>query len=60
MMSINIADRPNSSRNHTPKKFAKKKGGNAARSETKVQKPVFKKNEKLPKLKDTKEKYFHY
>ena len=47
MASINIIDRPSSLRNHTLKKFAKKKGGKAARSEKKVQKPVFKKNWKL-------------
>ena len=59
MASINITDRPSSSRNYTPKKFTKKKGGKAAKTETKVRKPVFKKNGKLPKLKDAKRKCFH-
>ena len=60
MTSINITDRPNSSRNRTSKKFAKKKGGKATKTETKVRNPIFKKNEKLPKLKDAKRKCFHY
>ena len=59
MASINIADRPSSSRNRAPKKFAKKKGGRAAKTETKVRKPVFKKNVKLPKLKDAEGKCFY-
>ena len=59
MVSINIADRPSSLRNRALQKFAKKKGGKAAKIETKIQKPVFKKNMKLPKLKDVKEKCFH-
>ena len=59
MASVNIADRPNSSRNLAPKKFAKKKGGRTAKTETKVRKPVFMKNVKLPKLKDAKGKCFH-
>ena len=46
-------------RNRAPKKFGKKKGGRAAKTETKVRKPVFKKNVKLPKLKDAKGKCFH-
>ena len=60
MASINIADRPNSSRNRAPKKFAKKKGRKTAKTETKVRKHIFKKNVKLPKLKDAKGKFFHY
>ena len=60
MASINITDRPNSSRNRTPKKFAKKKGGKIAKTDTKIRKPIFKKNGKLPKLKDAEEKCFHY
>ena len=59
MASINIADRPSSSKNRAPKKFAKKKGGRVAKTETKVRKPIFKKNVKLPKLKDAKGKCFH-
>ena len=59
MAFINIIDRPSSSRNWAPKKFAKKKGGRAGKTETKVRKPVFKKNVKLPKLKDAKGKCFH-
>ena len=59
MASVNIADRPSSSRNQALKKFVKKKDGRAAKTETKVRKPVFKKNVKLPKLKDAKEKCFH-
>ena len=59
MASINIADRPSSLRNPTPKNFAKKKGGKAAKTETKVRKPVFKKNGKLLKLKGTEGKCFH-
>ena len=59
MTSINIADRPSSSKNFSPKKFAKKKGRRSAKAENKVRKPVFKKNVKLPKLKDAKEKCFH-
>ena len=41
MASINIADRPSSSRSRAPKKFAKKKGSKAPKTETKVRKPVF-------------------
>ena len=59
MASINIADKPSSSKNYASKKFAKKKGGRMAKVENKVQKPVFKKNVKLPKLKDSKGKCFH-
>ena len=50
MASINIACRPTSSRNRALNEFAKRKGGKVARTETKVQKLVFKKNRKLPKL----------
>ena len=60
MALINIADRPSSSRNRASKKFSKKKGGRAAKTENKVRKPVFKKNVKLPKLPNVKEKYFNY
>ena len=60
MASINITDRPSSSKSRASKKFAKKKGGKAAKIETKVRKSVFKKNVKLLKLKDTKGKCFHY
>ena len=59
MASINIADRPSSSKGRTSRKFAKKKDGRLAKAEHKVRKPVFKKNAKLPKLKDAKEKCFH-
>ena len=59
MASVNIADRASSSKNRAPKKFAKKKGGKTAKVENKVRKPVFKKNIKLPKFKDVKEKCFH-
>ena len=57
--SINISDRPSSLRSHTPKKFPKKKGGRVAKTDTKVQKPIFKKDAKLLKLKDAKGKCFH-
>ena len=50
MASINIAKRTSSLRNHTLK---------AAKIETKVRNPIFKKNMKLSKLKNVKEKYFH-
>ena len=43
MAYMTITNRPSSSRNRTPKMFAIKKGGKAARSETKVQKPVLRK-----------------
>ena len=59
MASINIADRANSSKNRAPKKFAKKKGRRTAKVENKVRNPVFKKNVKIPKLKDAKGKCFH-
>ena len=59
MAFINIAERPSSLRSRTRKKFAKKKGGKAAKTETKVQKPIFKKNMKLSKLNDGKEKCFY-
>ena len=59
MTSVNIADRASSSKNHAPKKFAKKKGGKTAKAENKARKPVFKKNVKLPKLNDVKGKCFH-
>ena len=59
MASINIANRPSSSKIRGLKKFAKKKGSRTAKAENKVRKLVFKKNVKLPKLKDAKEKYFH-
>ena len=59
MTSINITDRPRSSRNRTPNKFAKNKGGKVAKAETKIRKHIFKKNGKLPKLKDAKRKCFH-
>ena len=59
MASINIADRPSSSKNRAPKKFAKKKGGRTAKAKNKVRKPIFKKNVKLQKLKDAKGKCFH-
>ena len=36
MASVNIADRPSSSKNYSPKKFAKKKGGRSAKAENKV------------------------
>ena len=57
-MSINITDRPSSSRNCTPKKFAKKKGGKAAKLETKVRKPVFKKKWETSKAQECKQKVF--
>ena len=60
MPSINIADRASALKNRAPKKFAKKKGGRTAKVENKVRKPVFKKNVKLPKLKDAKGKCFHW
>ena len=59
MTSINIADRPNSSKSRAPKRIAKKKGGRTTNVENEVQKLVFKKNVKLPKLKDAKGKCFH-
>ena len=59
MTSINITDKPSSSRNCAPKKFPKQKGGKAAKTETKVRKPIFKKNVKLSKLKYTKGKCFY-
>ena len=59
MASINIADRPSSLRGLNSRKFTKKKGGRPAKAENKVRKPVFKKNAKLPKLKDAKGKCFH-
>ena len=59
MASVNIADRPSSSKNRAPKKFTKKNGGRTAKVENKVRKPVFKKNVKLLKLKDVKGKCFH-
>ena len=59
MASVNITDRPSSSKNRAPKKFAKKKGGRMTMAKNKVRKPIFKKNIKLPKLKDAKEKCFH-
>ena len=40
MASINIANRPSSSKNHAPKKFAKKKGGRMTKAENKFRKPV--------------------
>ena len=58
MVSINITDRPSSSRNCTPKKFAKKKGGKAAKLETKVRKPVFKKKWETSKAQACKRKVF--
>ena len=58
MASINIANRPISSKSRALKRFAKKKGGRTAKAENKVRKPVFKKNLKLPKLKDAKKKVF--
>ena len=60
MAYINIADRPSSLKNRAPKKFAKKKGRRTAKAENNVRKPISKKNVKLPKLKDAKEKCFHY
>ena len=36
MASINITDRPSSSKNRAPKKFAKKKGGRTAKATNKV------------------------
>ena len=59
MASVNIADRPSFLKNRAPKKFAKKKRGRTAKAENKVRKTVFKKNLKLPKLKDAKGKCFH-
>ena len=59
MVSVNITDRASSSKNHASKKFVKKKGGRTAKVEKKVRKSVFKKNVKLPKLKDAKGKCFH-
>ena len=59
MAFINIADRPSSSRGRNVRKFAKKKGGRPAKVEHKVRKPSFKKNVKLPKLKNAKGKCFY-
>ena len=59
MASINIADRPNSSKGRTSRKFAKKKGGRPTKAENKIRKPVFKRNAKVPKLKDAKGKCFY-
>ena len=56
MTFVNIADRANSLKNRAPKKFAKKKGGRMAKVENKGRKQVFKKNVKLPKLKEAKGK----
>ena len=51
MTSVNIVDRPSSSKNRAPKKFAKKKGGRTTKVENKVRKsrarPL---EEKLPKV----------
>ena len=59
MASVNIADRASSSKNRAPKKFAKKKGGKPAKTENKVRKTVFKRNAKVPKIKDAKGRCFH-
>ena len=59
MAFVNITDRASSLKNRTPKKFAKKNGSKTAKVENKVRKQVFKKNVKLPKLKDAKRKCFH-
>ena len=62
MASINITDRPSSLRNRTPKKFAKKKVNipkrKVAKHNPRIQKPGFKKTEKVPKSNDVKGKYF--
>ena len=59
MVSINIVDRPSSQKSRALKKFAKKKSDRIAKADNEVRKPVFKKNVKLPKLKDTKGKCFY-
>ena len=59
MASVNIADKPSSLKSRALKRFVKKKGGRTAKVENKVRKPIFKKNAKLPKLKDAKGKCFH-
>ena len=62
MASVNIFDRSSSSRNQSRKKFAKRKINEpkrkAAKHNSKIQKPSFKKIRKLPKLNDVKEKCF--
>ena len=62
MSSVNISDKPSSLKNRYVKKFAKRKVGAPKRKATKhnlrIQKPGFKKTEKLPKPNDVKGKYF--
>ena len=64
MASINISDRPSSSRNQSGKKFAKRKVNalkrKAVKYNLKLQKPSFKKIGKLPKPNDVKGKCFFY
>ena len=59
MASINIADRPSSLKGRISRRFDKKKGGRPAKIENKVRKPIFKRNAKVPKLKDAKGKCFN-
>ena len=64
MASVNITDKPSSSRNRSVKKFAKRKVGapkrKAAKHNRKVQKASFKKTRKFLKSNDIKGKYFFY
>ena len=62
MASVNISDRPSSSRNQSRKKFAKRKVDapkrKATKHNSKIQKPSFKKIGKLLKPNDVKGKCF--
>ena len=63
MASVNISDRPLSSKNQSMKKFAKRKVSvpkrKVAKHNSKIQKPSFKKTEKLLKPNDVKGKCFY-
>ena len=60
MASVNISDRPSSSRNQSGKEFAKRKvnapKGKVAKNNPKIQKPSFKKTGKLWKPNDVNKK----